>query len=81
MKNLLLASSIMAVASLSALPASAGCITGAVVGGIAGHMVGHGGIGAAAGCAYGHHRKNEARRNDEMNTGRSSANGASTQNR
>ena len=35
--------------------ASAGCVTGAVVGGIAGHMVGHGKVGAAAGCAIGHH--------------------------
>ncbi len=72
MKNLFLASAILGAASLTALPASAGCITGAIVGGIAGHMVGHGGVGAAAGCAYGHHKKNEARR-EEMNTGRSSA--------
>lgn len=39
----------------SAATAQAGCITGAIVGGIAGHMVGHGGLGAAAGCAVGHH--------------------------
>lgn len=39
----------------TAATAQAGCVTGAVVGGIAGHMVGHGGVGAAAGCAVGHH--------------------------
>ena len=33
-----------------------GCVKGAIVGGIVGHFVGHGGIGAAAGCAYGVHR-------------------------
>jgi hypothetical protein len=35
-----------------------GCVKGAIVGGIVGHFVGHGGIGAAAGCAYGIHRRN-----------------------
>ena len=35
--------------------ASAGCLTGAAAGGIAGHMAGHGVLGAAAGCAVGHH--------------------------
>ena len=47
-----------AAALLATLPfsaAQAGCITGAVVGGVAGHMVGHGKMGAAAGCAVGHH--------------------------
>ena len=33
-----------------------GCIKGAVVGGVAGHVAGHHGVvGAAAGCAIGHH--------------------------
>ncbi len=36
-----------------------GCIKGAVVGGIAGHMAGHGKMGAAAGCAVGHHKANK----------------------
>jgi hypothetical protein len=36
-----------------------GCVKGAMVGGIAGHFVGHGGIGAAAGCAYGLHRRKD----------------------
>jgi len=53
-------------------PAQAGCLKGALLGGIAGHYVGHGGVGAAAGCAYGMHKNRERRalRND-MNMGRS----------
>jgi uncharacterized protein YcfJ len=44
--------SVLALAS----PAEAkGCIKGAIVGGVAGHMAGHGKLGAAAGCAVGHH--------------------------
>jgi hypothetical protein len=36
--------------------ANAGCVTGAVVGGVAGHYAGHHTLlGAAAGCAVGHH--------------------------
>jgi hypothetical protein len=35
-----------------------GCVKGAIVGGIVGHFAGHGGIGAAAGCAYGIHKRN-----------------------
>jgi uncharacterized protein YcfJ len=41
---------------MSAPADAAGCIKGAIVGGIAGHMAGHGKMGAAAGCAIGHHR-------------------------
>lgn len=34
-----------------------GCLKGAAVGGVAGHVAGHHGkIGAAAGCAIGHHK-------------------------
>lgn len=41
-------------------PAQAkGCIKGAIVGGVAGHMAGHGKMGAAAGCAVGHHEANK----------------------
>jgi hypothetical protein len=36
-----------------------GCIKGAIVGGAAGHMAGHGKLGAAAGCAIGHHEANK----------------------
>lgn len=36
--------------------ANAGCLTGAAVGGVVGHVAGHHGlVGAAAGCAIGHH--------------------------
>ncbi len=41
--------------SLSGTADAAGCIKGAIVGGVAGHMAGHGKVGAAAGCAIGHH--------------------------
>ncbi len=47
-----------------------GCIKGAIVGGIAGHLAGHGGIGAAAGCAYGMHRRKTYDR-ENGNEGRS----------
>ncbi len=30
-----------------------------MVGGVAGHMAGHGKMGAAAGCAIGHHNANK----------------------
>ena len=46
----------MALAALST-GANAGCLKGAAAGGVAGHFVGHHGLlGAAAGCAIGHHR-------------------------
>jgi len=32
-----------------------GCLKGAAVGGLAGHMAHHGVLGAAGGCAVGHH--------------------------
>jgi uncharacterized protein YcfJ len=48
---------------LGASPADAkGCLKGAVVGGVAGHMAGHGVLGAAGGCAVGHHMANKAAR-------------------
>lgn len=49
----------------AAMPANAaGCLKGAAVGGAAGHFVGkgHAVLGAAAGCAYGHHRAAKAAR-------------------
>jgi hypothetical protein len=67
------------IATMSALPAAAifavaatatsadakGCIKGAIVGGVAGHVAGHHGVlGAAAGCAIGHH---EASKSDKAN--------------
>lgn len=55
---------LVAVAAL-AIPMSStayakGCIKGAIVGGVAGSVAGHGKLGAAAGCAIGHHEANKA---------------------
>ena len=73
MKSILTAAALGIAAFAFAAPAEAGCLKGALVGGIAGHFVGHGGLGAAAGCAYGVHRSHEQRamRRDDLNTGRS----------
>lgn len=61
MKSLLGAVCVAAIALVSAGTAETkGCIKGAVVGGFAGHMAGHGKLGAAAGCAIGHHEANKA---------------------
>lgn len=54
-----LAAAGMALGGLLAFAPAAqakGCIKGAAVGGVAGHVAGkHGVLGAAAGCAIGHH--------------------------
>ncbi|MGB6326061.1 MAG: hypothetical protein WBG11_09875 [Methylocella sp.] len=66
MKKLFLVSAILGFAAI-ALAGQAdarGCIKGAIVGGIVGHFAGHGGLGAAAGCAYGIHRGNSYHRQD-----------------
>lgn len=57
----LIAAAVIAGASLAAVPAHAvGCASGAVMGGVAGHVAGHHGLlGAAAGCAVGHHEANK----------------------
>ena len=61
MKSLLGAVCIAAMALVASGAAEAkGCIKGAIVGGAAGHMTGHGKLGAAAGCAIGHHEANKA---------------------
>ena len=58
-KNLLSAACaavLLAGVSVSAPALAKGCIKGAAVGGVGGHMAGHHGVmGAAAGCAVGHH--------------------------
>ncbi len=68
MKKAFLIPGLFCVAAMTfAFPGDAnarGCIKGAIVGGIAGHFLGHGGIGAAAGCAYGVHQKSYDREND-----------------
>jgi len=58
MKSLLIVVATLAMA-LSSNAEAKGCIKGAVVGGVAGHMAGHGKLGAAAGCAVGHHQANK----------------------
>jgi hypothetical protein len=55
----------------TALPASAkegGCVKGGAVGAVAGHFVGrgHAVAGAAAGCAVGVHRRNQAEKRDQQ---------------
>ena len=59
MKRLLLILPIFTLAASSPLYAK-GCIKGAIVGGVAGSTVGHGKLGAAAGCAVGHHEASKA---------------------
>ena len=57
---------LFAILTLAAGPSyAAGCLKGAAVGAVGGHFVGkgHSVVGAAAGCAIGHHRaKVEARK-------------------
>ncbi len=57
MKTILAASAaILFAAALPGAAQAAGCASGAAVGGVAGHVAGHHGLlGAAAGCAVGHH--------------------------
>lgn len=52
--------SVAALAFLPGISNAKGCLKGAAVGGIGGHVAGHHGlIGAAAGCAIGHHLANK----------------------
>lgn len=61
MKKLIICVAVLGAAGAFSSAAQAkGCIKGAIVGGIAGHMAGHGKVGAAAGCAIGHHEANKA---------------------
>lgn len=56
----MLAGSIVSVGQAEAK----GCIKGALAGGVAGHFAGHHGLmGAAAGCAIGHHYANKQPKN------------------
>ncbi len=60
----LIATLALGAMAISASPAQAvGCLSGAAVGGVAGHVAGHHGLlGAAAGCAIGHHQAVRNRR-------------------
>jgi uncharacterized protein YfiM (DUF2279 family) len=68
MKSLIAAVALVAIGS-AAIPSDAyaiGCLSGAAVGGVAGHYAGHHGLlGAAAGCAVGHHEHVVQRRRAE----------------
>lgn len=58
--TVILATAACGLVAAGASPADAkGCLKGAVVGGLAGHMAGHGVLGAAGGCAVGHHMANK----------------------
>ena len=65
MKTMIAAIALLTVGAVG-LPTNAyaiGCLSGAAVGGVAGHYAGHHGVlGAAAGCAVGHHQHTVARR-------------------
>jgi hypothetical protein len=63
MKWIFASACLLAIAPI--MPAEAkGCLKGAIVGGVAGHMAGHGKLGAAAGCAIGHHEANKPNPNN-----------------
>jgi hypothetical protein len=61
MKAILGCAALALVIASTTIPADAkGCIKGAAVGAVAGHFAGHHGLlGAAAGCAIGHHEANK----------------------
>lgn len=65
MKTMIAAIALLTIGA-TALPTNAyaiGCLSGAAVGGVAGHYAGHHGVlGAAAGCAVGHHQAKVNRR-------------------
>ena len=64
MKKLVVcAAMLVSLAAFSGAAEAKGCIKGAIVGGIAGKMAGHGKVGAAAGCAIGHHRASKGANN------------------
>ena len=58
--KLVICTAVACMAFLPGLSSAKGCLKGAAVGGIGGHAAGHHGlIGAAAGCAVGHHMANK----------------------
>src|SRR6476646_1400530 len=67
MKPLLLSVTTLALVFTACNAEAKGCIKGAIVGGVAGHMAGHGKVGAAAGCAIGHHEANKPKPNNNPN--------------
>jgi hypothetical protein len=69
----LIAAGALAIFVAQPAPASAkGCLRGAFVGGVAGHYAGHHGLlGAAAGCAIGHHEAKKHERERDQTSGAS----------
>ena len=79
MKATIVAISLMMGTLGATQPALAkGCLKGAVIGGVAGHLAGHGVLGAAAGCAIGHHeaKKHDRQRMEQRNGGSNTSPGA-----
>jgi hypothetical protein len=68
----LLALAACGLLAMGAAPANAkGCLKGAAVGGLAGHAAGHGVLGAAGGCAVGHHMANKKAQQESSTTNQS----------
>jgi uncharacterized protein YcfJ len=69
----LMATVLVALLALPGTSHAKGCVKGAVIGGVAGHFAGHHGmLGAAAGCAIGHHeaeRDNQSRDTHDTDRG------------
>lgn len=66
MRKILIVASLALGVGTFGTGAQAGCLTGAAVGGVAGHVAGgHGVLGAAAGCAVGHHNKVKAKKDQQ----------------
>ncbi len=72
-KTLIVIMGLVAVGFSASSADAKGCIKGALIGGVAGHYAGHHGLlGAAAGCAIGHH---EAKKREQENHSAQKANG------
>jgi hypothetical protein len=70
MKAVIVAAALVLGLSAAGGAQAKGCIKGAVVGGAAGHMVHHGWLGAAAGCAVGHHEASKQAHQSETQPNR-----------
>lgn len=70
MKSILLPVAAVLALGFAAAPSpvlAKGCLKGAAVGGVAGHVAGHHGVlGAAAGCAIGHHEASKHQREQQQ---------------
>ena len=76
MRSSSLVASALLVSVLAApgLASAKGCLKGAAVGGVGAHVAGHHGlIGAAAGCAVGHHRATKKANAEKANADQNAA--------